>query len=39
LSAGAQLVSDFVVPEELPDHRGRILVRNWHRGKWKRQLL
>jgi hypothetical protein len=39
LSAGAQLVSDFVVPEELPNHRGRILVRNWHRGKWERQLL
>jgi hypothetical protein len=39
LSAGAQLVSDFVIAEELPDHRGRILVRNWHRGKCERQLL
>ena len=39
LSAGAQLVSNFVVAEELANHRGRILVRNRHRGKRQQRLL
>ena len=39
LSAGAELVSDFVVTEELANHRGRILVRNRHRGKRRQPLL
>jgi hypothetical protein len=33
LSAGAKLLSDFIVAEELPDHGGRILVRKAQRGK------
>src|SRR2546430_10313766 len=33
LPAGADFVSDLVIAEELPDHRGRILVRKGAKGE------